>query len=96
VTVLRGEGMALGFVGPLRIAVLAGAALWSLWLAWQIAGPVRGISDTTRGRAHSPCCQSAECIDAEQKLDLSGGVAIRRRRADLRRGAPQINQLSTI
>ncbi|GAC1334203.1 MAG: 4Fe-4S binding protein [Beijerinckiaceae bacterium] len=38
VTLLRSDGFALGFVGPLRIALLAGAALWSLVLCWQIAG----------------------------------------------------------
>jgi hypothetical protein len=37
VTMLRGEGLALDFVSPLRMAFLAGAAVWSLWLAWQIA-----------------------------------------------------------
>jgi polyferredoxin len=38
VTMLRTEGFALGFVTPLRIAFLAGAALWSCVLCWQIAG----------------------------------------------------------
>jgi hypothetical protein len=38
VTMLRAEGFALGFVTPLRIAFLAGAALWSCMLCWQIAG----------------------------------------------------------
>jgi hypothetical protein len=38
VTLLRAEGFALGFVSPLRIALLAGAALWSSVLCWQIAG----------------------------------------------------------
>jgi polyferredoxin len=37
VTMLRTEGFALGFVTPLRIAFLAGAALWSCALCWQIA-----------------------------------------------------------
>ncbi len=38
VTMLRAEGFALDFVGLLRAALLCGAALWSLMLAWQIAG----------------------------------------------------------
>ncbi|HVX98240.1 MAG TPA: 4Fe-4S binding protein [Pseudorhodoplanes sp.] len=38
VTMLRGEGFTLGFADPLRAALLAGASLWSLWLAWLIAG----------------------------------------------------------
>jgi polyferredoxin len=38
VTLLRAEGFTLGFVSPLRIALLAGAALWSCVLCWQIAG----------------------------------------------------------
>jgi hypothetical protein len=38
VTMLRSEGFALGFVGPLRAALLGGAAVWSIVLAWKIAG----------------------------------------------------------
>jgi polyferredoxin len=37
VTMLRGEGVALNFVGSLRAALLLGAAIWSLWLGWQIS-----------------------------------------------------------
>lgn len=37
VTLLRHEGFDLGFVGPLRGAMLIGACTWSLWLGWQIA-----------------------------------------------------------
>ncbi len=45
VTMLRQEGFAMSFVGPLRIAMLAGASVWSLWLAWQIAARYgRGIA----------------------------------------------------
>jgi polyferredoxin len=38
VTLLRGEGFALAWIGAARAALLAGAALWSVWLAWQVAG----------------------------------------------------------
>ena len=38
VTMLRGEGLALDFVGALRAFLLAGAGIWSLWLGWRIAG----------------------------------------------------------
>jgi hypothetical protein len=37
VTMLRSEGFSLDFANPLRIALLAGASLWSLRLAWLIA-----------------------------------------------------------
>ena len=38
VSLLRTEGVPLGFVGFLRAFLLAGAALWSIWLGWKIAG----------------------------------------------------------
>jgi polyferredoxin len=38
VTMLRAEGFELGFVGPLRAALLGAAAIWSVVLAWKIAG----------------------------------------------------------
>jgi hypothetical protein len=38
VTMLRAEGLALGFVGILRAAIIAGAGLWSIALAWRVAG----------------------------------------------------------
>ena len=37
VTLLRREGLDLGIVQPLRAAMLAGACVWSLWLAYRIA-----------------------------------------------------------
>jgi hypothetical protein len=35
---LRAEGLTLGFVGHLRALLLGGAAVWSIVLAWKIAG----------------------------------------------------------
>jgi hypothetical protein len=37
VTLLRHDGLDLGFVEPLRAAMLVGACVWSLWLAFRIA-----------------------------------------------------------
>jgi polyferredoxin len=38
VTMLRAEGFALGFVGPLRALLLGGATVWSIFLGWKITG----------------------------------------------------------
>ena len=38
VTLLRSEGLPMGWAGFARMALLAGASLWSLWLAWRVAG----------------------------------------------------------
>lgn len=38
VTMLRGEGLYLDFVNPLRACLLGAALVWSMWLAWQICG----------------------------------------------------------
>ena len=46
---LLGEGLALDFVGPRRMALLAGAALRSLWLAWQ------SRPGSATGQAVAPC-----------------------------------------
>ncbi len=35
-TMLRAEGLTLSFVGALRIALLLGAGLWSVFLGWQV------------------------------------------------------------
>jgi polyferredoxin len=35
---LRADGLSLAFVPPLRIALLAGASLWSVSLAWAVSG----------------------------------------------------------
>lgn len=42
VTLLRHDGFALAFVGPLRAALLLGAVAWSLWLGWRIAALYTG------------------------------------------------------
>ncbi|MCI0600994.1 MAG: 4Fe-4S binding protein [Beijerinckiaceae bacterium] len=38
VTMLRAEGLPLGFVGPMRATLFGGAAGWSIFLAWKITG----------------------------------------------------------
>ncbi len=38
VTFLRGDGIVLPHVAEIRAALLAGASLWSVWLAWRVAG----------------------------------------------------------
>jgi polyferredoxin len=38
VTLLRSEGLRMAWVPRTRIAMLAGATVWSLWLAWKISG----------------------------------------------------------
>ena len=35
---LRAEGFALGFIGPLRALSLGGTAFWTIVLGWKIAG----------------------------------------------------------
>jgi polyferredoxin len=37
-TQLRADGVSLGFVPPLRIALLVGSSLWSVALAWSVTG----------------------------------------------------------
>jgi polyferredoxin len=45
VTLLRAEGLSLSWVGTARAVLLAGAALWSVWLAWRVSGlSARGVS----------------------------------------------------
>ncbi len=36
ITILRAERLNVSWVGPLRFALLLGASLWSLWLAWSV------------------------------------------------------------
>ncbi|MGO4563239.1 hypothetical protein QV13_00225 [Mesorhizobium hungaricum] len=37
VTLLRREGLSLGFVDAVRACLLLGSALWCLWLAWKVS-----------------------------------------------------------
>jgi polyferredoxin len=41
---LRADGLSLAFVPPLRIALLVGASLWSLSLAWGVSGRYAGAA----------------------------------------------------
>ena len=38
VTMLKVEGIELGFVAGVRLALLAGSGIWSGWLSWRIVG----------------------------------------------------------
>ena len=38
VTLLRSEGLRMAWVPGTRVAMLAGATVWSCWLAWRISG----------------------------------------------------------
>jgi polyferredoxin len=49
VSLLRAEGLSLGFISLLRASLLGGAALWSVFLAWRIAG--RATGDAVRRSA---------------------------------------------
>ena len=42
VTFLRGDGIVVPYVPEIRAALLAGASLWSVWLAWRVAGLTAG------------------------------------------------------
>ena len=37
-TQLKADGLSLGFVSPLRVALLVGASWWSVSLAWSVTG----------------------------------------------------------
>lgn len=37
-TLLKAEGLTFAWLGMLRAVLLAGAATWSVWLAWRVAG----------------------------------------------------------
>jgi polyferredoxin len=56
VTLLRSEGLSLNFVDLLRMGLLAGAALWCVWLMWSVicrytASTWRRIAATVAGSA---------------------------------------------
>jgi hypothetical protein len=59
---LRAEGFALGFVGPLRALLLGGAAVWSVVLAWKIAG--LATANNIRGN----CLRCSCCLDRHGEL----------------------------
>jgi polyferredoxin len=42
VTFLRGDGIVIPYVSEIRAAMLTGAGLWSVWLAWRVAGLAAG------------------------------------------------------
>ncbi len=64
VTMLKAEGLRFAFVGPARIVLLAGAALWCIWLAWQISG--RYASDFARRIGAVACIAGAVAIGVAQ------------------------------
>ncbi len=64
VTMLRAEGFELGFVGPLRALLLGGAAIWSIVLAWKIAGLAAGKLLRMRGNTLACSCR----LDRRGKL----------------------------
>jgi polyferredoxin len=67
VTLLRAEGFALSWVGAARALLLAGAALWSIWLAWRVAGlSARGLP---RGFA-------AACVALATVVGVGGWVLL--------------------
>jgi hypothetical protein len=53
VSQLRAEGVSFSFVSLLRAALLAGAALWSVYLAWGIAGRLTGVASRRAAAAIS-------------------------------------------
>ncbi len=64
VTMLKGEGIALPWIGLLRGAMLAGATLWSAWLGWRVAGlyaPGLRAPKLARGVA-AGCVLAAACL----------------------------------
>ena len=64
VTMLKAEGLRFSFVGPARATMLAGAALWCVWLAWRISG--RYASELTRRLGAVVCVAAAVAIGVAQ------------------------------
>ena len=57
VTLLRGEGVAIPLLQDLRAALIAGAAVWSIWLAWRIARAwTTGLQRLVPPGAVAACC----------------------------------------
>ena len=64
VTMLKAEGLRFSVVGPARAAMLAGAALWCVWLAWRISG--RYATDFARRIGATACVAAAAAIGVAQ------------------------------
>ncbi|HVB88974.1 MAG TPA: 4Fe-4S binding protein [Beijerinckiaceae bacterium] len=62
VTMLRAEGLYLGFVDVVRGAVLIGASAWTIWLAWGVSG--RYAPDLVRRTAATVVMGGAAAIGA--------------------------------
>jgi hypothetical protein len=62
VTLLRAEGLPLQWVNAVRLALIAGASLWSLWLAVRIGGR---YTPSRLGRTASALCAAVAIAIAD-------------------------------